>query len=109
MRLKSERVLQRNSKLRLLCCCSLCLHFVDCDFVLNYPHADLKDYNWEKEEPRKCGNTCPAVSYTDAMLWDIILKGICDPDISKVIFARKGVHRMLVPDLIEAVRGLDLA
>lgn len=73
---------------------------MDCEFVLHCLHTDLRDYNWEKEEPRKCGNTCPAVSYADAVLRDIVLKGIRDPDISKVVLAKKGVHRMPVPDLI---------
>lgn len=61
---------------------------VDCDFVLHCTQANLKDYSWEQKAPRKDG--CPAASYAHAILRDIVLKGIRDPDISKVSWLGKG-------------------
>ena len=83
---------------------------VDCDYVLDCPHATRTPEGWKSDKPAKCGVAgCIGVDFEEAVIRDILLAGIKTEETRRAVLATKYIHRMPVDLIIDLVQSQESA
>ena len=83
---------------------------IDCEYTLNCPHAAPDPDSWRDGRVRTCNiNGCAGVDFEDAVIRDILLAGIYDEEVRRLVLAENNVHHMPVSEVIDLVQRRESA
>ena len=83
---------------------------IDCEYTLNCPHAVADPDSWRDGRVRTCNiNGCAGVNFEDAVVRDILLAGIYDEEVRRLVLAENNVHHMPVSEVIDLVQRRESA
>ena len=83
---------------------------VDCEYVLDCPHAKYSPDNWKSDKPKRCRvDGCIGVNFKEAVVRDILLAGIRMEETRRMVLATKHIHRMPVDLIIDLVQSQESA
>ena len=83
---------------------------IDCEYTLNCPHAVADPDSWRNGKVRTCNiNGCAGVNFEDAVVRDILLAGIYDEEVRRLVLAENNVHHMPVSEVIDLVQRRESA
>ena len=83
---------------------------IDCEYTLNCPHAVVVPDSWRDGIICTCDvDGCAGINFEDAVIRDILLAGIYDEEVRRLVLAENNVHRMPVSEVIDLVQRRESA